>query len=120
MSSSKRLLEQLEKNIVDMKNALYKDIVIYDSTHSPEDLTPLKNYTVYLIKILQYWSRLMYEGKAAASIPIMMPTHELQKLFTEQTTWFIRNIVNSKDADLRNNALYSVKRNCERDPLYLA
>ncbi len=120
MSSSKKILDQLEKNILEIKNALYKDVIIYDADHTPQDLEPLANYKAYLIKILQYWSRLIYDGKEAASIPIMMPTHELQKMFTEQTSWFIRNIVNSKDADLRTSAIYSVKRNCERDPLYLA
>lgn len=120
MSSSKKILEQLEKNILEIKNTLYKVIIIYDADHQPQDLEPLKNYTAYLMKILQYWSLLMYDGKTAASTPIMMPTHELQELFKEKTIWFIRNIVNSKDADLRTDAIHSVKRNCERDPLYLA
>lgn len=117
---SSAVLKQLDKNILDLKNALYKNIVIYDQDHNPSDLAPLNNYKSYLMSVLQYWARLMYEGKAAAAVPVLMPTHELQKIFTDLTSWFIKNVVNSTDADLRADALYSVKRNCEKDPLYLA
>lgn len=117
---SSELLKQLDKNILELKNALYKNIVIYDQDHNPSDLTPLNNYKSYLMKVLQYWVALMYQGKAAAAVPALMPTHELQKIFTELTSWFVKNIVNSTDAELRTDAIYSVKRNCEKDPLYLA
>lgn len=113
------VLKELQKNIIDLKTNLYKDIIIYDTEHRPSDLTPLNHYMTYLIKILQYWYDITYMGPSAAT-KLMMPTHELQELFHEKTVWYIKNIINNPDSNIRTDALYLLKKNYEKTPLYLS
>lgn len=113
-----QILEEFGNKLTNLKKQLYETIIIYDSTHSPGDLTPYNNYREYLLKILDYWSDIFYNGRNAGS-SLMMPTHELQQLFREYTSWYIKNIINSSDSDLHTDAIAVIKRECEKAPLQL-
>jgi hypothetical protein len=114
------ITKDFEKKINAFKNMLYENVILFDQTHKPDDLTPLNNYRGYLLKILKYWSDDLYYNYPNVIKPsFLMPNHQLQQTFIKLTDWYIENILKSNDADLRMDASAIIQRQYEREPLYL-
>lgn len=111
------IIKAFEEKINKLKSLLYKNLIIYDESHTPGDLTPLNNYRGFLLKIFQYWSDIMYNP--TQTMKLMMPTHEIQQIFAQLTEWYILNVLKTNDSDLRADILHLIRREYEKDPLHL-